>query len=147
VDFFNQPWNIFAQPLYRWILPDDWANRIDAFLYPPLDPDMRLGTVPTRGRAPVVGSYRIDFESGMSYIGKGRPNRPKVSARTKEKAHGDKAKKTDYKPARDELAAFKAEAQRLRNAGGVPNPNLYNKINSPGERFLPPPKKPIRCTK
>lgn len=32
--------------------------------------------------------------------------------------------------------AFKDEARRIRKDGGVENPNNYNKINSPGEKYL-----------
>jgi hypothetical protein len=37
--------------------------------------------------------------------------------------------------------AFKDEAQKIRDLGGVPNKNLYNKINSPGEKMLAQPNK------
>jgi hypothetical protein len=50
--------------------------------------------------------------------------------------------KTKFEPSNPntDVQAFKDEAQKIRDAGGIPNDTLYNKINSPGENMLPPPK-------
>ena len=53
---------------------------------------------------------------------------------------GDKLKTSKFDPStpNSDAQAFKDEAKKIRDAGGVPNDSLYNKINSPGEKLLPP---------
>jgi RHS repeat-associated protein len=82
------------------------------------------------------GSYTNEHESGKRYHGKGPEKRAKESAERISKEHDDPVKDTDWTPAESDDAAFKQEAQRIRDDGGVENPNNYNKINSPGEKKL-----------
>jgi RHS repeat-associated protein len=92
------------------------------------------------------GSYTNTHESGAEYHGKGSRERSQVSGRRIEKETGDKHIATDWKPAQSEQQAFKDEATRIRQGGGVKSPANYNKINSPGEKVLPPqppPKAPL----
>jgi hypothetical protein len=42
--------------------------------------------------------------------------------------------------------AFKDEAQAIRDAGGIKDPNSLNKIYSPGEKMLPPPPRAPKTT-
>ncbi len=83
-----------------------------------------------------TGSYTIDFDNGQRYHGKGGEERMRRSVTEKEKEHGCKAASCDWKSAPNNREAFKAEAQRIRNDRGVQNPGNYNKINSPGEKYL-----------
>lgn len=83
-----------------------------------------------------TGSYTNTHDSGNSYHGKGSEERAKQSAKEKEKTYNDPVKSTDWKPAKNEKEAFKDEARRIRQDGGVENPKNYNKINSPGEKEL-----------
>jgi pretoxin HINT domain-containing protein len=82
-----------------------------------------------------TGSYTITFASGKQYHGKGPATRARASAARESAANGDPVSNIDWTPAANDRAAFIAEAQRIRNAGGL-NPNNYNRINSPGERML-----------
>lgn len=82
------------------------------------------------------GSYTIDFDSGKKYHGKGPESRADASSDRVGKANNDTASNVDWKPATDTKEAFKDEARRIRNDGGVKNPDNYNKINSPGEKLL-----------
>ncbi|HRP69371.1 MAG TPA: hypothetical protein PLY93_07560 [Turneriella sp.] len=44
---------------------------------------------------------------------------------------------TPWKPAKNQREAFKDEAKRIRgDDGGVKSGENYNKINSPGEKYL-----------
>jgi hypothetical protein len=82
-----------------------------------------------------TGSYTLIFASGKRYRGKGGTDRSETSARRIEKETGDTHVATDWTKAETHRKAFKQEAQRIREDGGVDNPNNYNKINSPGERY------------
>ena len=55
--------------------------------------------------------------------------RSQKSGRDKEKANNDPHVSTDWTPAKDDAQAFKEEAQRIENDGGIGNKNNYNKIN------------------
>jgi RHS repeat-associated protein len=83
-----------------------------------------------------TGSYTIDFDNGQRYHGKGGEERMRRSVTEKEKEHGCKAASCDWKSAPNNREALKDEAQRIRNDRGVQNPGNYNKINSPGEKYL-----------
>jgi hypothetical protein len=83
-----------------------------------------------------TGSYTNRHESGKAYHGKGDQNRAARSAKRVENEHNDKHASTETKSAPNDREAFKDEATRMRNDGGVSNPNNYNKINSPGEKYL-----------
>jgi hypothetical protein len=83
-----------------------------------------------------VGSYTNTHESGNKYHGKGTEDRMNESAKEKATEHDDPVVAQDFKPAANKREAFKDEARRIREDGGVENPNNYNKINSPGEKYL-----------
>jgi hypothetical protein len=83
-----------------------------------------------------VDSYTNYHKSGNKYHGKGPEGRMKESAKRIEKNHKDPVVKQDFKPAKNNREAFKDEARRIRKDGGVKNKNNYNKINSPGEKYL-----------
>ena len=89
----------------------------------------------------IKGSYLHEFESEMKYVGKGTEKRMATSGKALETANGDVLKGSKFTPSNPntDAQAFKDEAQKIRDLGGVPNKNLYNKINSPGEKMLPPP--------
>ena len=97
-----------------------------------------------KGAEKIKGSYVHEFESEKKYIGKGPEDRAKVSGKEVAEKNSDKLVSTKFTPSNPntDVQAFKDEAQKIREAGGLPNKNLYNKINSPGEKMLPPPKKP-----
>jgi RHS repeat-associated protein len=105
-------------------------------------PGFQTGMIPFGPRigCKVKGSYVHEFESGKEYIGKGTGDRPNVSGKQVADKTGDKLVKTKFEPSKPntDAQAFKDEAQKIRDAGGIPNDNLYNKINSPGEKMLPP---------
>ena len=48
----------------------------------------------------------------------------------------DPVKEIDWTPAENSREAFKQEAQRIREEGGVKSPSNYNRKNSPGETYL-----------
>lgn len=58
------------------------------------------------------------------------------SAREKSKRYSDPTTKKDWTPSSSEKETFIDEAKRIRSDGGVKNPNNYNVINSPGEKYL-----------
>ena len=101
-----------------------------------------------KGAEKAKGSYVHEFESDKSYIGKGTEDRAKVSGKEVASKNSDKLTSTKFTPSNPntDAQAFKDEAQKIREAGGLPNKNLYNKINSPGEKMLPPPKMPPSAT-
>ena len=82
------------------------------------------------------GSYTTTHESGKKYHGKGPKPRAEQSAKEKEKTYNDPVKDIDWTPSKNEKESFKDEAKRIRQDGGVQNPNNYNKRNSPGEKEL-----------
>jgi len=89
-----------------------------------------------------TGSYTNTHESGKTYSGKGSQKRAQTSAQEKATQNNDPVKKTDWKPAKSAKEAFKAEAKRIDNNGGANNPSKnYNKINSPGKKYLDASKK------
>ena len=88
-----------------------------------------------------TGSYTNTHETGKKYHGKGGEERAKQSADRVGKENKDPAKKTDWKPAKNDRAAFKEEAKQIKKDGGVENPNNYNKVNSPGKKYIEQDKK------
>ncbi len=83
------------------------------------------------------GSYTVTFESGNRYHGKGSTSRMEQSAREKTKKYDDSVVSKDWTPAASEKEAFMDEARRIRSEKGFgPEYGNYNKINSPGEKFL-----------
>jgi hypothetical protein len=85
---------------------------------------------------PKYGSYTNRHASGKSYHGEGTKTRSNVSGMEKAKAHNDPHIATDWKPAPNRREAFKDEAKRLEADRGPGNLDNYNKINSPGKRYL-----------
>ena len=95
-----------------------------------------------------VGSYVNHHESGKKYIGKGDQARSQRSGRRTARETNDPHVATEFYPAEAgkgmstskkallNESAFMDEARRIRAEGGVHGGNLYNKINSPGERML-----------
>jgi len=83
-----------------------------------------------------VGSYTNTHASGNKYHGKGTEDRMNQSGKEKATKYDDPVVSQDFKPAANDRDAFKDEARRIREDGGIQNPNNYNKINSPGEKYL-----------
>ena len=98
----------------------------------------------TASASEIKGSYVHEFESGKKYFGKGTEKRMQQSAKDVAKANNDKVVKSEFEPSNPntDKQAFRDEAKKLQKAGGVPNKNLYNKINSPGKKDLPPQPQP-----
>jgi uncharacterized protein RhaS with RHS repeats len=92
---------------------------------------------------PQRGQYRIDTQSNKWYVGKGTPGRMQRSVQRIEKA-GEQVTSSKHNPSNPntDRQAFKDEAQAIRDAGGIKDPNSLNKYNSPGEKMLPPPPSP-----
>ena len=84
------------------------------------------------------GSYEITYKSGNKYIGKGSQNRMWQSAARNANRYDDAVTSVKWRPAANDTAAFIQEAQWMRNAGwvGKGTPGFYNKINSPGLKYL-----------
>lgn len=85
---------------------------------------------------PKYGSYTNTHASGKTYHGEGTKARSQVSGGEKARAYSDPHVATDWKPAPNRREAFKDEAERLQKGGGPENLDNYNKINSPGKRYL-----------
>ena len=83
-----------------------------------------------------TGSYTNTHESGKKYHGKGDRARSQQSGKDKEKESGDRHVATDWTPSSDDREAFKDEARRIQEDRGVSNPDNFNKINSPGKKYL-----------
>ena len=83
-----------------------------------------------------TGSYTVKHKSGKEYHGKGPESRARASGRRNERRHDDPVESIDWKSAKNDREAFKDEARRIRQGGGVDNPENYNRINSPGEKYL-----------
>jgi hypothetical protein len=66
----------------------------------------------------------------------GPKDRANASAKRESVVNSDKEKDVGWKPSATEREAFKDEARRIREDGGVANPQNYNRRNSPGERYL-----------
>ncbi len=62
-------------------------------------------------------------------------NRMNRSAREKTEKYKDPVKDKEWTPAENDREAFIQEAERIYNDHGVKNPNNYNLINSPGEKY------------
>ena len=80
-----------------------------------------------------TGTYRIDFDDGYSYIGKGSQARMHVSAKYRSLQHHSNVINTYWEAAVDDTQAFIKEYQWMKAAGfGTPGAKLYNVIQSPG---------------
>jgi hypothetical protein len=68
------------------------------------------------------GSYTNYHESGMSYSGMGKKERPAISGREKARKFSDPLVRTDWSPAPNKREAFKDSfGDRLRNSQPVPS--------------------------
>ena len=81
------------------------------------------------------GSYTNTHESGMTYDGKGGPDRAAKSGARVEKETGDKHVSTDHKPSSSDREGFKDESRRLDSHGGAKSDTNHNKIDSPGKKY------------
>ncbi len=83
------------------------------------------------------GSYVHTFESEMEYVGKGTTGRMARSGQKISKRTGDKVKTSKFQPStpNTDRQALIDEANKIEQRGGIPNPKLYNKINSPGKKL------------
>jgi hypothetical protein len=82
------------------------------------------------------GSYTVTFKSGKRYHGKGPESRARRSGRRIARRYDDPVVDTHWTPAEGRRPAFIDEARRILYDGGVQNPMNYNKINSPGLKWL-----------
>lgn len=76
-------------------------------------------------------SYVHTTETGAQHVGKGGPKRPAVSACELEKWSGEKAIKSEWEGAVDEVQSLLDEARKIRERSGIKN--LLNRTNSPGD--------------
>jgi hypothetical protein len=81
------------------------------------------------------GGYKIEFESGMGYTGKGGTNRARQSARRHSRENNDPVKKIEHFPAGNDKVAFDVEATFLKEPGGHRSRRNYNQNDSPGTPF------------
>ena len=87
----------------------------------------------------VVGSYTVKLENGMKYHGKGTEERMAQSIKRLEKDFGPVDKNaSDFKRSANNREAFKDEARRIRQDGGIGKgiERNHNQRNSPGEKYL-----------
>ena len=70
------------------------------------------------------------------YVGKGSKSRAGRSGRRVAKEQNDPLVETDYEPASSDREAFKDEQQKLDQHGGAKSDKTYNKINSPGKKYI-----------
>lgn len=83
-----------------------------------------------------VGSYTDSFKSGMKYHGKGPKKRAWFSGRKIEEKKSDKLIDVDWVEATNDRQAFIEEYLRLKDDGGPKVKANYNKIQSPGKKYL-----------
>jgi RHS repeat-associated protein len=130
------------------ILIDIFAKPPIEFIEPVAETATKVGDTASSAKpsgpapsGPQRGQYRIDTESNKWYVGKGTPERMQRSVQRIENS-GEKATSSKHNPSNPNTdeQAFKDEAQAIRDAGGIKDPNSLNEINSPGEKMLPPPK-------
>jgi hypothetical protein len=80
------------------------------------------------------GTYKITFESGKTYVGKGGTSRARRSARQRSRDNSDPVKSIEHQAADNDFDAFKTEHDWLEATGGAGNAEKnYNQINSPGK--------------
>ena len=83
-----------------------------------------------------IGSYTNYHQSGITYHGKGSRVRSQESGRRVAQEQNDPHVATDWTTAPDGREAFKDEARRIESDGGVDSTTNYNKINSPGKKYI-----------
>lgn len=96
--------------------------------------DNARGFVPKKGKE--YGSYTNTHASGNKYHGQGDRKRSQTSGKERAAENNDPHVATDWTSASNRREAMKDEARRIRDDGGIENPNNYNKINSPGKKYL-----------
>ncbi len=107
----------------------------------PVGKNLKSTTAVAKKKASVAekkkGSYVHTFESKTEYVGKGTVKRMKESGRNLAKQKNDKLGSSTFKPANPntDRQALIDEANTIEQKGGIPNPKLYNKINSPGKKL------------
>lgn len=72
----------------------------------------------------------------MQYHGKWPDKRARDSAKRESKVNSDEAVKIEWEQAANDKAAFIEEAKKIRDSWGIGSPNLYNRRNSPWNKFL-----------
>ncbi len=82
------------------------------------------------------GSYTNHHESGKKCHGQGDKKRSQTSGKERAIENEDPHTATDWTPAESRREAMKDEARRIEGDGGIESPDNYNKINSPGKRYL-----------
>ena len=83
-----------------------------------------------------TGSYTNTHESGTKYFGKGDEARAKDSGDRLAKEHKDPLAKTETQSHATDRDSFKQEARNLAADGGPKSDTNYNKIESPGKKYL-----------
>ena len=84
---------------------------------------------------PWVKGHTNAYESGMTYDGKGGPDRAAKSGAKVEKEIGDKHTATDHAPSSSDREGFKDESRRLDSHGGASSDTNHNKIELPGKNY------------
>ena len=80
-----------------------------------------------------TGTYKIDFDDGYSYIGKGSEARMRASMAYRSAQHNSNVVNYYWEAAANETEAFIKEYQWMKLAGfGQSDCKLYNVIQSPG---------------
>ncbi len=120
----------------RWRRPNgEFASNAEVGL-----PSSHKGSGQGNKNTKQTGSYTITFidEKGNyhEYHGKGSEARMRQSAREKENKYNVKKQETDWTPASSDIDAFIDEYIRLEKGGGHRNNKNYNKIQSPGKKYL-----------
>ncbi|MFB7142574.1 DNRLRE domain-containing protein [Gottfriedia sp. NPDC056225] len=84
------------------------------------------------------GSYTIHFKNGKKYHGKGPLKRAYKSAKEKADHKDTKVKKIEWSSAKNNREAFIQEHKRMEADGGHASSGNYNRIASPGAKYIEP---------
>lgn len=99
-----------------------------------------VGLPPAKNRknsSKKTGSYTIIFSNGKKYHGKGPKSRMRQSAKEKSEKNKVDVVSMDWKEADNDIDAFIDEHNRIHtDEGGPSSEDNYNKIESPGKRYL-----------
>ncbi len=93
-------------------------------------------TAKNSGFKTFTGYYKILYESGMTYVGKGGLYRSTVSALNHAATNNDIVKSITWTPAHNKIEAFFYEYILMDKYGGPKNEKLYNSIWSPGKKYF-----------
>jgi RHS repeat-associated protein len=88
------------------------------------------------GTVKLSGAYTIRFTNRMRYYGKGPLSRAQRSARELARKFNTTVSKIKWKQSPSSREGFKAEARLIEKGKGVDRIDNYNKINSPGVRYI-----------